>query len=68
MKSDPIPAVSPTKFRPCVLSPCAGADVKELVGVVISFEPPWKVMVLNEHRPLTEPPHPDSGTSENVQR
>lgn len=42
--------------------------MKELVGVVISFEPPWKEMVLNEHRTLTEPPHPDSGTSENVQR
>lgn len=39
----------------------------ERAGAEISFELLWKEMVLNEHRTLTDPPHHESWTSENVQ-
>lgn len=40
---------------------------KAFEGVEISFELQWKELVLNEHRLLTNSPHPKPWTSENTQ-
>lgn len=57
-----IPSVR--KLRMWVSAGCVGADLKAfcgggLEGVMISFKPQCKELVLNEHRPLTDSPHPE---------